>query len=124
MTRRIRSVEQDDETEVRATSFVPTRRGGTFQRNQVRRNPDGTEKFACWRCGQKGHLRVGCRIQVDKMQMAVEKADEYASKMKSMQGTINSMKEQFDRDTKNLLKKNEETIAKLQGQHRVAMREL
>ncbi|VEN57665.1 unnamed protein product, partial [Callosobruchus maculatus] len=34
------------------------------------------------------------------------------------------MKEQFDRDTKNLLKKNEETIAKLQGQHRVAMREL
>nr|CAH7750768.1 unnamed protein product [Callosobruchus chinensis] len=67
MTRRVRSVVEDDEIGVRATSFSP-RRGGTFQRNPpVRTAPEGTEKFTCWRWGQKVHLMVGCRIQLDNM---------------------------------------------------------
>nr|CAH7757858.1 unnamed protein product [Callosobruchus chinensis] len=64
MTRRVRSVEEDDEVEVRATSLT-SRRRGTYHRNlPVRTAPAGTEKFTCWRCGQKDHLRVGCRMQV------------------------------------------------------------
>ncbi|VEN59224.1 unnamed protein product [Callosobruchus maculatus] len=124
MTRRVRAVEQDAEAEVRATSFIPGTRGASFQRNRVRTSIERAEKFTCWRCGQKGHLRVGWRIQVDKIQADVEKADEYANKMKYMQDTINSMKEQFDRVIKNLVKKNEGSIANLQRQHGVAMREL
>nr|CAH7729409.1 unnamed protein product [Callosobruchus chinensis] len=73
----------------------------------VHTEPEGNEKFTCWRCGQKGHLRVGCRIQVNEIEVNVEKSAKYTSKMKSTQDKINSIKEEFDRDIKNLLKKNE-----------------
>nr|CAH7759090.1 unnamed protein product [Callosobruchus chinensis] len=125
MTSKVRSVVEDDEIEVRATSLTPRRRGGTFHRNPpVRTVPEGTEKLTCWRWGQKGHLSVGGCIQVDKMKMVVGTSDEYANKMKSMQDTITSMKEQFDRDMKNMLKKNEESIDKLRQKHDEAMRKL
>nr|CAH7731984.1 unnamed protein product [Callosobruchus chinensis] len=39
-----------------------------------------------------------------------------------MQDTINSVKEQFNRDIRNLLKKNEESISKLQQQHEAAIK--
>nr|CAH7713077.1 unnamed protein product [Callosobruchus chinensis] len=76
-----------------------------------RRNPlfrttlETTEKFTCWRCGQKGHLRVGCLIKVGEMKVNVEEAAEYKSNMKFMHDTINSVKEQL-KNMKNLLKKN------------------
>nr|CAH7716046.1 unnamed protein product [Callosobruchus chinensis] len=64
MRRRVRSIEEDDEVEVRATSFTSRRRGTYYRNLPVRTAPEGNEKFTCWRCGQKGHLRVGCPMQV------------------------------------------------------------
>nr|CAH7742051.1 unnamed protein product [Callosobruchus chinensis] len=58
------------------------------------------------------------------MKVNVEKSAKYTNKMKSMQNTINSMKEQFNRDIKNLLKKNEESIAKIEQQHEAAKKKL
>nr|CAH7717726.1 unnamed protein product [Callosobruchus chinensis] len=118
MTRSVRSVKQP-------TSFTPRRGGGTFQGNPpVSTTLEGAEKFACWKCGQKGYFRVGCRIQVNNMKVDVRKSDEYANKMEFVQYSINSMKEQFNRDMKNQLKKNEESIDKLRRQHDAAMKKV
>nr|CAH7751573.1 unnamed protein product [Callosobruchus chinensis] len=102
MTTTMHRVEQDDEVDVNATSFTTRRRI-----LPVCTTLEGTQKFTCWTCGQKGHLRVGRHIQVNEMKVNVEKAAH--KKMKCMPNKINSVKEQLKRDTENLLKKNEET---------------
>nr|CAH7716074.1 unnamed protein product [Callosobruchus chinensis] len=88
-------------------------KAATKATRMTRRN--SSKSFTCWRCGQKGHFRIGCRLQVDNMKVDAEK---------SMQNTTNSMKEEFNGDMTKLLKKIEERIAKLHQQHEAAMGEL
>nr|CAH7737850.1 unnamed protein product [Callosobruchus chinensis] len=88
MTRSVRCVEKDNSTQGKANSFTRRRRNPPF-----RTTLEATEKFTCWRCEQKGHLRVGCHIQVDEMKVNVERSAECTNKMKSMQDTNERVKE-------------------------------
>lgn len=48
-------------------------KGQTLDRFQTPQTPDNTRsqdrkstsEVVCWRCGQKGHLQIGCRVRVD-----------------------------------------------------------
>ena len=69
--KRERGNSQPDPTGSFPKSATSNRQGGGYQYHsssdhQERKPLDmDTRKVVCWRCGQEGHLQVGCRVRID-----------------------------------------------------------